>query len=86
MQNYAICNILKNVGNQTSFLVAIHFNSIKKILWKSVGTGNCLITNSLINIFFVFSRKKGSHEGLEQLEDNRMQILFYFLFLVKPSL
>jgi len=45
-------DVLKNVGNQ--FTVAIDFHSRKKqILWKSMDTVNCLVTNILQNIFFL---------------------------------
>jgi len=40
----------------------------KKILWKSMGSINCLVTNGLQNIFFCVQQKKETHTGLEQLE------------------
>jgi len=38
------------------------------ILWKSMGTSNCLVTNILQNVFFGFKRKRETPEGLVQLE------------------
>jgi len=40
----------------------------KKILWKSMGSINCLVTGILQNIFFSVQQKE-IHTGLEQLED-----------------
>ncbi len=34
------------------------------ILWKSMSTVNCLVTNSLQNIFFCVQQKKETHTGL----------------------
>ncbi len=38
----------------------------KEILWKSMGTINCLITSILPNICFCVQHKKETHTGLEQ--------------------
>ncbi len=54
------------VDNQTVF-GAIYFHRLFFfILWKSVATSNCLITNILQNIFFYVQLKKEA--GLEQHE------------------
>ncbi len=39
-------------------IVAIDFYSILSILWKSMATINCLVTNLLQNIFFCAQQKK----------------------------
>ncbi len=50
-------------------MVAIDFHSMeKKILWKSMATVNCLVTNILQNIFFCVQQKKEAHTGLVELE------------------
>jgi len=38
-----------------------------KILWKSLGSINCLVTDILLNIFFCVQQKKEVHTGLKQL-------------------
>ncbi len=48
-------------------LAAINFHSIFPILWKSMATSNCLVSNILQNIFYCV-QKKESHKGLEQHE------------------
>ncbi len=48
-------DILKNVGNQ-------------KLLQKSMGTINCLVTLILQNIFFYVQQNKEIHRCLEHLE------------------
>ncbi len=40
----------------------------KEILWKSMGTINCLITSILQNIFFYDQHKKETYTGLERHE------------------
>ncbi len=52
-----------NVGNQT---VGSHLEQ-GKILWKSIGTRNCLVTHILLYIFFCV-QKKETHTGLGKLE------------------
>ncbi len=48
--------ILKNVGNQT--VAGSHWRPYeKKLLWKSVGTSNSLVTNILQNIVFCVEQK-----------------------------
>ncbi len=51
-------DILKNVGNQT--LADSHWLPwfFLSILWLWMATSNCLFSNILQNIFFVFNRKK----------------------------
>jgi len=44
------------------------FSYSKWILWKSIGTFNCLVTDIHQNIFFCVQQKKEIHTGLEQLE------------------
>jgi len=60
-------DILKNVSNQTG---PVDFHSWKKkILWKSMGVVNCLVTHILQNIFFCVQQKKRkeTQTGLEQM-------------------
>jgi len=38
------------------------------LLWKSMGSINCLVTDILQNIFFCVQQKKENHTGLKQLE------------------
>jgi len=38
------------------------------LLWKSMATVKCLVTNILQNILFCVQHKKDIHTGLEQLE------------------
>jgi len=40
----------------------------KEILWKSMGTINCLITSILQSILFYVQNKKETHTGLERHE------------------
>jgi len=42
--------------------------SRKKILWKSMGPVNYLVTDILQNIFICVQQKKEIHTGLKQLE------------------
>ncbi len=56
-------------------MVAIEFHSILSLLWKSMATVNCLVTNFLKNIFFCVQQKKETHTGLEQLEDEYISFL-----------
>ncbi len=55
-------DILKNAGNQT--VDGVFPTSIveKEILWKSMGTKNCLV---LQNILFCVQHKKETYTGLE---------------------
>jgi len=39
-----------------------------EILWKSMGSINCLVTNILQNIFICVQQKKEIHTGVEQHE------------------
>jgi len=39
-----------------------------EILWKSMGSINCLVTNILQNIFICVQQKKEIHIGVEQHE------------------
>jgi len=39
-----------------------------RILWKSMATVNCLVTNILQNIFFCVQQNKETHTGLLKLE------------------
>ncbi len=56
------------LGNKQP-MIPIDFYSVgEKILWKSMDTVICLVTNILQNIFFCVQQKKESHTGLEQLE------------------
>ncbi len=48
--------------------VAIDFQSIFSILWKSMATDNCLIKNILQNILFYVQQKNETHTSLELLE------------------
>ncbi len=54
-------DISKNVGNQT---VAGPLDRYKKILWKSLGTSNCLVFHILQNSMYV-QQKKETHSGLK---------------------
>ncbi len=47
---------------------AIDFHSSFSILYKSVVTFNCFVTNILQNILFYAQRKKETHTGVKQLE------------------
>jgi len=51
-------DILKNVGNQTVDHFPLTSIVWGKILWNSMGTINCLVTDILQNFLFVFSRRK----------------------------
>jgi len=63
-------DILKNFRNQT--FAGPHwlpwYRQKKNILWKSMGTSNCLVTVILQNIFLYFQQKKELLAGLEQFE------------------
>ncbi len=48
------------------------------LLWKSMGAGNCLITNIFQNIFFRVKQKKETHTVLEQLEGEEIITIFIF--------
>ncbi len=56
-------DILKNVGNQT---VAGPLTLIegKQLLWKSLWTSHCLVTNIIQNNIYV-QLKKETHSGLK---------------------
>jgi len=47
-------------------LVPSDFHSIFFLLWKSMGTSNCLVTHILQNIFFYVQQKKEINTGMEQ--------------------
>jgi len=49
-------------------VIDFHVGEKKKILWKSMATVNCLVTDILQNIFFLVQQKKEKHTGLEQHE------------------
>jgi len=38
------------------------------LLWKSMGSVRCFITNILQNIFFCVQQERATHTGLQQLE------------------
>ncbi len=56
--SYVEQNILKNAGNQQLLVATDSYRMERKILWKSVGTRKCLVTNILQNIFFCVDQKK----------------------------
>ncbi len=60
-------DILKNVNQQ--LMVAIDFHNMKKILWKSMATSNCLIINILQNIFVWVQQKRETHTTWGWLND-----------------
>ncbi len=65
----------------TKQLPAIDFYSIFLTVSYTVEVNdNCLVTNIFHNIFFYVQRKKESHTGLEQIEDEQITD---FLFWVK---
>jgi len=45
----------------------IDFHSKKKLLWKSMGSIYCLVTDILQNIFLIVQQE--IHTGLKQLDD-----------------
>jgi len=47
----------------------IDFYSIFFLLWKSMGSINCLVTDIHQNDFFFGQQKKEIHTGFKQLED-----------------
>ncbi len=50
-------------------LVPIDYHSMEKnMLWKSMGTRNCLVTHILQNNFLCVQQKKEIRTGLEQHE------------------
>jgi len=55
-------DILKNIGNKT--FMGHHWLE-GKILCKSKGPNNCLVTDILQNIFLCVQRKRKPHTGLE---------------------
>ncbi len=61
-------NVEKKLSDwfKEQLMVPIDFHNIEKILWKSKGTINCLVTHILQEIF-INGRKK-TNTGLEQLE------------------
>ncbi len=61
-------DISKNFEVPKSCWSPIDFHNKKEILWKSMGTNNCSITNILQNIFFCVQHKKENHTGLERHE------------------
>ncbi len=65
----------------TKQLPAIDFYSIFLTVSYTVEVNdNCLVTNIFHKIFFYVQRKKESHTGLEQIEDEQITD---FLFWVK---
>ncbi len=56
-------DILKNMGNQT---ILFDFHIIEKLLWRSVGTINCLVTRILQNIYLCSAEERKIHTRLEQ--------------------
>jgi len=56
-QTFMILNTKEDVCNQTIDGKAIDFHSWKKILCKSIGGVNCLVTNILQNIFVCVQQK-----------------------------
>jgi len=46
----------------------IDLHGRKKILWKSMGSINCLVPNILQTILFCVQQNKEIHTGLKQLE------------------
>ncbi len=58
----------KNVVTK-QLTVATDFHIIeKKMLWKSMATINCLVTNIFQNIFYCVPQRKETHTGLGQVE------------------
>ncbi len=45
---------------------SIDFHSMENILWKSMGTSNCLVIHIIQNIFFCVQQNTEIHTGLEQ--------------------
>ncbi len=64
------------MGNQT---ILIDFHSIEKILWRSVGTINCLVTCILQNIFCVQQKKE------KFLQDCNRIFIFWWTIPLKVS-
>jgi len=52
---------LKNVGNQTVDGPQLTYIVRKKILWKSMGSINFLVTDIFQNILYVQQKKKNSY-------------------------
>ncbi len=69
-------DILKNVEESNSCWSPLTSRVGKEILWKSVGTINCLITSILQNIFFYVQHKKETHTGLEWHEGEEIMTIF----------
>jgi len=63
---------MKSLSSCWRMSVTKELTSIKKkkkiLLWKSMVSINCLVTNILQNIFFCVQQKIEIHTGLEQLE------------------
>ncbi len=67
-----LCEFLSSTKDKRYFeecsMSNVDFDSILSILWKSMATGNCLVTiNILQNIFFCVQMLKETHRGLDQL-------------------
>ncbi len=60
-----------------SMLVSIQL-TVGSLLWKSMATISCLVTNILHNIFFSVQQKKETHRGLEQVEGEYDDRIFIF--------
>ncbi len=79
----------QNVPNLYVFLWSVEHQAVagshslplyeKKILWKSMATINCLLTNILQNIFFCVQQKKEIHTSLEQHDMIFLSFFFFFL-------
>jgi len=64
------------MGNQTvngTPLTSIAWR--EKILWKSLGPINCLVTHILQMIFLFVQQKKETHTGFEELEGEKIMIV-----------
>jgi len=46
----------------------IDFHGIFLLLWKSMGSINCLVTDIFINIFLCVQQKEETHKGLKQFD------------------